>query len=293
MKLLVAFLCGAVGATVVALVVLAPQAPQAEPPPGETAPAVAEVAEPAPPPVLPAAEPPAPPQVIRVERPVFRFPATTTPLPASPATDFAAPPAIAADSWAPVQQGWMVSTEQLRVPAPEPNRVTLGSGTLLTVRLVDTVTSERHRVGDTFFATLDQPLVADGFVIAERGADVEGRVVAIEQSGRVSGKALIAIELVRLETSDGQSVELHTQAFEREAASERSEEARKIGMGASLGALIGAIAGGGKGAAIGAAIGGGASTGAVLATKGQPAVLESETRITFRLNDPVTIVEKI
>ena len=49
---------------------------------------------------------------------------------------------------------------------------------LIPVRLVDGLSSERNAPGDSFASTLDQELVADGFVIAERGARVEGRVLA-------------------------------------------------------------------------------------------------------------------
>ena len=60
--------------------------------------------------------------------------------------------------------------------------------------------------GDTFTATLDKELVVDGFVIAERGARVEGRVVSSDRGGKVKGVAVLSVELTRLRTSDGQSV---------------------------------------------------------------------------------------
>ena len=63
-------------------------------------------------------------------------------------------------------------------PPPEPHKVTLNTGMLLPVRLVDGLSSERNAPGDAFLATLDKELVVDGFVIAERGARVEGRVGA-------------------------------------------------------------------------------------------------------------------
>lgn len=62
---------------------------------------------------------------------------------------------------------------------------------------------------------------------------------------------------------------------------------------AAIGAAIGAIAGGGKGAAIGAGVGGAAGAGTVLATRGEDASLPSETRVTFRLKNPVTITERL
>jgi hypothetical protein len=170
--------------------------------------------------------------------------------------------------------------------------VTLNAGTLLSVRLIDGLTAERNQVGDTFAGTLDKELVANGFVIAERGARVEGRVTASDPGGRVKGLSSLTVEITKLHTSDGQTVALRTDPFERRAQPDRTGDATKIGAGAALGAVIGAIAGGGKGAAIGAGAGGAAGTGTVLATRGKAATIPSETRITFRLSAPVTVTER-
>ena len=67
---------------------------------------------------------------------------------------------------------------------------------------------------------------------------------------------------------------------------------RKSGSAQDLGAAIGAIAGGGKGAAIGAGVGGAAGTGAVLTSRGQAAEVPPETRMSFRLREPITLTEK-
>ena len=186
------------------------------------------------------------------------------------------------------------ATPPLPPPAPpEPNRVTLNAGTLIPVRLVDGLTTERNQPGDSFTATLDKELVADGFVIAERGARVEGRVVSADKGGRLRGVSALAVELVRLHTSDGQTVAIQTDGFERRAEDTHRQDAEKIAGGAALGAVIGALAGGGKGAAIGAGVGGGAGAGTVMATRGNAATLPSETRVTFRLKAPVTLTEKL
>jgi hypothetical protein len=177
-------------------------------------------------------------------------------------------------------------------PPPEPHRVTLNAGMLIPVRLVDGLSSERNTPGDTFTGTLDHELVVDGFVIAERGARVEGKVVSSDRGGKVKGVAALVVELTRIRTSDGQNIAIQTDSFERHAEQQHMQDAAKIGGGAALGAIIGAIAGGGKGAAIGAGVGGGAGTGDVLLTRGKPATLPSETRISFRLRAPVTITER-
>ena len=113
-------------------------------------------------------------------------------------------------------------------PAPPPNRVTLNAGMLIPVRLVDGLSSERNMPGDTFIATLDKELVVDGFVIAERGARVEGRVVASGRGGNVKGVAWLAVELTRLRTSDGQNVPIQTDRFERLAEPAPRQDAEKV-----------------------------------------------------------------
>jgi hypothetical protein len=177
-------------------------------------------------------------------------------------------------------------------PRPAPNQVTLNTGVLIPVRLVDGLNSERNLAGDTFNATLDKELVVNGFVIAERGARVDGRVSNVERAGKVRGTATMAIELTRLHTSDGQTVPIQTDAFARQAEPSHQADAAKVGGAAAVGAIIGAIAGGGKGAAIGAGVGGGAGAGDVLLTRGKPVGFPSETRISFRLRTPVTITER-
>jgi hypothetical protein len=177
-------------------------------------------------------------------------------------------------------------------PPPPARKVTLAAGTLLPVRLVETVSSDRNHPGDTFNASLDEPLVIDGFVIAERGARLEGRILDTTQAGRVKGLSSIGLQLTTLTTSDGQTVEISTDSFTKAGPESKGEDAAKIGGAAAIGAVIGAIAGGGKGAAIGTVAGGAAGTGGVMATRGKPAVLASETKLSFRLNNAVTITEQ-
>ncbi|MBZ5617263.1 MAG: hypothetical protein LAQ69_00825 [Acidobacteriia bacterium] len=178
-------------------------------------------------------------------------------------------------------------------PPPEPHKVTLNAGLLLPVRLVDGLSTERNRPGDIFTATLDKELVVDDFVIAERGARVEGRIVASDPGGKTRGAAALSVELTKLHTSDGQVVAIRTESFARNAEQSHRDDAGKVVAGAAIGAVIGAVAGGGKGAAIGAGVGAGAGAGDVLLTRGSPVTLPSETRISFRLAESVTLTERI
>lgn len=176
-------------------------------------------------------------------------------------------------------------------PAPEPPSVTLNAGMLISVRLVDGLSSQRNAPGDAFSATLDRELVADGFVIAERGARVEGRVISVDRGSKTARSETLEVELTHIRTSDGQTVRIETEPFVKHSEPSRGEDATKVVAGAAIGAVIGGLAGGGKGAAIGAGAGGGAGAGAVLLTH-KPATLPSETRVTFRLKTPVKLTEQ-
>jgi hypothetical protein len=210
------------------------------------------------------------------------------PPPPAPAPDpVAAPPAPPAP--APVSAP--VPVENVSLPAPNvevrvPHTVTLAVGALLPVRIGETLSSARNQPGDTFLATLTQPLVIDGFIIAERGARLEGRVVE-------AGASHLGISVVRLATADGQNVRIRTEPFVKQATSSTGTNAAKIGAGAAIGAVIGVIAGGGKGAAIGAGAGGAVGAGDVLLTRGQAAEIKVETRVSFRVQDSVLITERL
>jgi hypothetical protein len=178
-------------------------------------------------------------------------------------------------------------------PPPQPHTVTLQAGTNLIVRLGETISTEHNYSGDTFRATLDRPIVLDGFVIADKGSKVLGKIVAADKAGKFEGTANLQVTLTEISTTDGQRVRIETGFFNKKGPSNTKEEAAKIGGGAVLGAIIGAIAGGGKGAAIGAGAGGAAGTGAVALGKTKPAVIQSETQLTFQLTSPTTITEHL
>lgn len=178
-------------------------------------------------------------------------------------------------------------------PPPQPHSVTLQAGTTLQVRLGETLTTKKNVTGDKFTATLSAPLVIDGFVIAERGARAEGRIVEADKAGKVKGVSQLMLELTRVSTSDGQNIAIHTLTYTKEGDKATGKDAAKVGGGAALGAIIGAIAGGGRGAAIGAGAGGAAGAGDVMLTRGPDCVIPVETHLSFKVQEPVTITERL
>jgi hypothetical protein len=177
-------------------------------------------------------------------------------------------------------------------PPPPPREFTLAAGTPVQVRSITSLSTKTAKAGDPFEATLSAPLTVDDYVIAPKGATVRGQVATSDPGGKVKGVASISVALTSVADSHGAPLAIKTHAVEQLAKSTKKKDAAKIGIGAGVGAAIGAIAGGGKGAAIGAGIGGAGGTGLVLATKGDPAVIPSESLLTFKLAAPVTVTEK-
>jgi len=174
-------------------------------------------------------------------------------------------------------------------PPPPPQKVNIPSGTALAVRLVDPIDSEKNQVGDTFHATLNNPLTIDGQVVVPSGSEVTGHLADVKSAGKFAGQSLVVLQLDSL-ASGGQTYNIQTDQYKKDGSSRGKNTAEKVGAGAGIGALIGALAGGGKGAAIGAAAGGGLGGGVQAATKGQQIKLASETVLNFTLQAPVTVI---
>ena len=211
-------------------------------------------------------------------------------------------PESAAPSTAPSGQRSATTAQAPKAPVPSPaasakpaaappRTAALAAGTALKVRTTTTLSTKTQKAGDTFAATLEEPLVEGNWVIAPKGATVEGRIVESDPGGRVRGVASLAIALNHLKTADGQTVDISTRNVTIEAQSTKGKDATKVGIGAAVGTAIGAIAGGKKGAAIGAATGAGAGTAVVLSTRGDAAEIGSETVLNFELSAPVTVAE--
>ena len=166
--------------------------------------------------------------------------------------------------------------------------LTIQPGTILTVRINEPLSSDQSHVGDVFSATLAQPVIALGIVVARFGQTVAGRVVEAKKAGRVSGVSRLGITLTSLTLVDGQNVPIQSQLLVREGPTSVGRDAAVVAGTAGLGAAIGAAADWGKGAAIGAAAGAAASTIGVLLTRGYPTVIYPETQLTFQVTAPVT-----
>jgi len=164
--------------------------------------------------------------------------------------------------------------------------------------------------GTEFVATLDRDLstkaaaVEDPFTLTVvspsqyEGARINGRVVNVDRSGRLSNRASMDFEfdsirlrngrtddfngyLENIRTTRGETLRVENGTAEDDD-SRTGRTATRTGIGAGIGALIGAIAGGGKGAAIGAAIGAGAGAGSVIVEGREDLELLTGSEFTLR-----------
>jgi hypothetical protein len=170
-------------------------------------------------------------------------------------------------------------------PPPTVATGTLPAGTNLVIRMIESVDSETNRVGQSFRASLDQPVMVDGQTAIPRGADVVVKLVDAKDSGKLTGRADLTLALQSV-SINGHFVDINTQSISREGASQGEKTAKVAGGTAAVGAVIGAIAGGGKGAAIGAGAGAAAGAGSQVIMGGQHVKVPSETRLTFVLDNP-------
>jgi hypothetical protein len=168
-----------------------------------------------------------------------------------------------------------------------PTSVTIPAGTVLAVRLQNTISSATANAGDQFEAVLDAPLVVKGQTVAEKGATVTGRVVEAKSSGRLHNSGYIRLTLASIEVN-GKSVPVQTSSVFAKGANHNKRNVALIGGGAGAGALIGGLAGGGKGALIGGLVGAGAGTGGAYATGKKDVAFTAERRLSFRLTQALT-----
>ncbi|MGE5360375.1 MAG: hypothetical protein ACM3NQ_15270 [Bacteroidales bacterium] len=171
---------------------------------------------------------------------------------------------------------------------PAFEEVTVPANTLLHVRLEHGLASNTSHVEDPVRASITRSLDIDGVEALPAGSEIKGVVTEATPSGKVKGRATLALRFDTLATH-GDQYKVRTQGVAREAAGTKKKDAAKIGIPAAGGAIIGGILGGGKGAAIGGAVGGGAGTAVVLSTAGEEVHLPAGTALTVKLLEPVTV----
>jgi hypothetical protein len=201
---------------------------------------------------------------------------------------------------------------QQRPPVPPASSIPAGSrvvpaGTELHATLDRLLSSKTAQAGDTFTATLSEPITArNGAVLLPIGTKLQGEVTDVEQGkvlASVRGKARLDLRFREVKLPNGTTLPITASLLgvnetgKKTGASSDSEGGvsggttggrvvRDVGIGAGIGTVAGLIFGSAlKGLAIGAIAGGGY----VLATAGKDVELPAETGLRIQLDQNVPI----
>jgi hypothetical protein len=176
----------------------------------------------------------------------------------------------------------------LATAAPSFADTSLPSGTVIPIRMKTTVSSATSRPEDAVLAVVRQPVYRRGRVVIPAGSELRGHVVTARRSGRVKGRAYLAVRFTEIEI-DGRRYPVGARALAQEAPGTGRRDAGVIAGGALGGAVVGAAADGKKGAGKGALIGGAAGTGVVLATRGKEVTFPAGGRYRVRLSRTLSL----
>ena len=169
------------------------------------------------------------------------------------------------------------------------------NGTQLVAVLNNDLSTQTMREGERFTMTVRSPGEYDG-------ATIEGSVINVNRSGRITGRSEMTLDFDSIRLRDGRTHQFagileavrtpsgEVVRVDNEGAVRESDQTNKTvtrtAIGTAVGAIIGAIAGGGKGAAIGAVIGAGAGAGSVYVQGRNDLQLSAGTEVTIRATGP-------
>jgi hypothetical protein len=209
---------------------------------------------------------------------------TAAPAPEQSPAPAASAPAPAPEAPAPTQAA---APPPPPPPPPPPKVYTVPSGTTLTVRISQDLSSKSSNVGDPFSGTLAQSIRVAGVTVLKAGAPVSGTVIAARKQGRFKGEGNLGIELTRVG-----SYGVTTEEYEQTVKGKGKRTGAMVGGGAGGGALIGGLAGGGKGALIGGLVGAGAGTVGAAVTGNKGVEIPAESVVSFISSSPITVTLK-
>lgn len=176
------------------------------------------------------------------------------------------------------------------------DRFAIPNGTVLTATLNNDLNTKDANDGDRFTLNVRTPGQYQGAVI-------EGQITKVDRSGRVSGRAELALDFQRIRMPDGRSydfvgyieqirnangdkVTIDNEGSVKDNDSQTQKTVTRGGIGAAIGAIIGGIAGGGKGAGIGAVLGAGAGAGSVIVQGRDDLMLQRGAEFSIRASAP-------
>src|SRR5262245_52877075 len=164
--------------------------------------------------------------------------------------------------------------------------VLVPSGTVIPVRMIDSISSDRNYAGQTFRGSLSAPVRFNNRTVLPRGSTAYIQLVEARSAGKIKGRSELVLQLYRVVTPSG-TYAVHSDAVSFRGSSQGKKTGKSAGIGAAVGGGLGALFGGGKGAAIGGGLGAGTGVATRAFKGGRPISIPSESLVNFRLATPI------
>lgn len=175
-----------------------------------------------------------------------------------------------------------------RIFKREPETVTVPSGTVLTVRFLEGLSSHTSAPGEWFRAAVTQEVSAGGRVAVPDGSHVLGSVTDAHAANKIGGRAILSLRFHTLELPGGESVPISA-SFAQRGRSETPKDAAIIGGSTLGGVVLGEAIDEGEGGIVGAIVGGIAGAVGAKRTRGRPVQVPAGTVMSIELTGPVTV----
>jgi hypothetical protein len=179
-------------------------------------------------------------------------------------------------------------------------------GTHVLLRMMNSLTTRTVKEGDQVYLQTVSPIAVDGRMLVPPGSYVQGTVAMAKRSGKVTGRAELALRLDTLTLGNGKSLKFspHLTAVDSGESDQKvsgnegvvkqgssvGKDAERIAILAGSGASIGGIADRSwQGAGIGGAAGGAVGLATTLLTRGREVELHAGSTLDIVLDRPLTI----
>ncbi len=109
-------------------------------------------------------------------------------------------------------------------PATSSDADEIPAGTAVTIRMIDGVDSKTAQPGQTFRASIDEPIMAGDETVVPRGADAVTELVEVKEPGKLAGGGQLTLSLVSINI-DGDVVEVDSQSVTQTGESRKGQSA--------------------------------------------------------------------
>jgi hypothetical protein len=133
------------------------------------------------------------------------------------------------------------SVVAVQIPPAQSHEVTLEPGIPITIQLVEKLSTDYNNSGDTFRAVLAEPVVASGFVVADTGSSVLGRIEYARRARLLGAEPELLLTVTEIGTSDGQMIAVRTDSCEETGARKGVRSEVKMRAGVAVGAILRAV----------------------------------------------------